>query len=194
MRRVIILTGTPGVGKTSVSRLLSKRLRAVNLDLNKMVKEDNLIIGMDKERETLIVDLDELSKRVNEIIESSSQDVILEGHYASDAVSSDLVSNIFVLRRDPYELKKVLKKRGFRKTKVMENVLAEILDICLFDAVNTYGVEKVCEIDVTDSSVNEVAERILRVIHGLDKTQLGRIDWIRKLEKEGRLDEFIGAF
>ena len=190
-RRVIILTGTPGVGKTNVSKLLSKRLKALNIDLNKIVREENLTVGRDVKRETLIVDLNGLSKRVNEIVESSSQDVILEGHYASDAISPDLVSHVFLLRRDPYVLKKTLKKRGFKEAKVMENVLAEILDVCLFGAVNKYGTEKVCELDVTNRSVNEVVESILRILGGLDEPSIGKVDWIGKLEKEGRFDEFI---
>ncbi|MCD6503749.1 AAA family ATPase, partial [Candidatus Bathyarchaeota archaeon] len=40
---MIIVTGTPGVGKSAVSRALSKELKAEYIDLTEFVKKHGLI-------------------------------------------------------------------------------------------------------------------------------------------------------
>ena len=188
---IIVITGTLGVGKTEVSQILSKRLNAVHLDLNKIAKEEQLTLGIDKERKSLIADLNRLSDRVEGLIKKSSGDVIIEGHYASDVVPPNLASYIFVLRKDPDTLKADLQRKGFKGQKISENVAAEILGVCLSDAVNTYGLKKVCEIDTTSKRVESIIEEIMSVLVGGKKPSVGKVDWLSKLEQEGRLEKFM---
>ncbi len=190
-RRVVLVTGTPGVGKTSVSRLLASKLNAVYVSLAELVKRESLIAGVDEERETLIADTDKVSKRVQEIVGSDEGDVIVDGHYAVDVVPAADVHLVFVLRRDPKELKVVMEMRGFKERKVWENLAAEILDVCLWDAVSVCGSDKVCEVDVSGRSVEEVVKDIVLVLEGKKKCRVGIVDWLGKLEKEGRLHEFL---
>lgn len=191
--RIIVITGTPGVGKTSVSRLLAIHLRALHLNLAKIVEDEGLTIGMDDERGSLIADLDKLSKRVNEILKKALNDVIVEGHFAADVVPGDVVSHVFILRCDPDELKRRLEERGFRERKVLENVAAEILDVCLWDAISMYGRKKACEIDVTEKSIKEIVDEIMAVLNGSKKASVGIVDWLNKLSMEGRLENFFGS-
>jgi len=190
-RRVILVTGTPGVGKTSISRLLASKLDAVYISLAELVKQERLISGVDKARETLIADTDKVSKRVKEIIKNSECDVIVDGHYAVDVVPTKAVHMVFVLRRDPSELKSVMENRGFKERKLWENLAAEILDVCLWDAVSACGSEKVCEIDVSGKRIEEVVEDVLSVLEERKKCRVGIVDWLGKLEGEGRLHEFL---
>lgn len=188
---IIVITGTPGVGKTKVSQILSNRLNAVHLDLSKIAKEERLTLGTDKERKSLIADLDRLSDRVQDLIKKSSRDIIIEGHYASDVIPPNLASYVFVLRKDPDTLKADLKRKGFKGQKLSENVAAEILGVCLSDAVNTYGLKKVCEIDATNKCVESIIEEIMLVSVGEEKPSVGKVDWLNKLEREGRLEIFM---
>ena len=190
-RRVILVTGTPGVGKTSVSRLLASKLDAVYINLAELVERERLISGVDKARETLIADTPRVSKRVQEIIKSSEGDVIVDGHYAVDVVSTKDVHVVFVLRRDPDDLKGLMENRGFKERKLWENLAAEILDVCLWDAVSACGSDKVCEIDVSGKRIEEVVEDMLLTLEGRRKCQVGIVDWLGKLEEEGRLHEFL---
>jgi len=193
-RRIILVTGTPGVGKTSISRLLASKLDAVHVNIAELVERESLISGVDKARETLIADTDKVSKRVQEIIKSSDCDIIVDGHYAVDVVPTKNVHMVFVLRRDPSELKGFMKKRGFKERKLWENLAAEILDVCLWDAVSACGSDKVCEIDVSGRKIEEVVEDMILMLEGRKKWRVGIVDWLGKLEGEGRLHEFLKTF
>jgi len=190
-RRVILVTGTPGVGKTSVSRLLASKLDAVYVNLGELVEQEKLVSGVDKVRGTLIADMDRVSKRVQGIIKSSEGDVVVDGHYAVDVVPTKDIHMVFVLRRDPNELKSIMENLGFKERKLWENLAAEILDVCLWDAVSACGSDKVCEIDVSGKKIEEVVEDIILMLEGKKKCQVGIVDWLGKLEREGRLHEFL---
>jgi len=190
-RRVILVTGTPGVGKTAVSSLLAFKLDAVHVDLAELVKRENLISGVDKARETLIADAGRVSKRIREIMRESEGDVIVDGHYSVDVVSAKNVHMVFVLRRSPYELKGFMEDRGFKGRKLWENLADEILDVCLWDAVSACGSDKVCEIDASGRRVEDVVEDMISVLEGRKKCRVGVVDWLGKLEAEERLHEFL---
>ena len=57
---IILITGTPGVGKTTVSSILVEKTGAYLVDINKLVDEKHLYTGIDEERGYKIVDLDSL--------------------------------------------------------------------------------------------------------------------------------------
>lgn len=189
-----MITGTPGVGKSSVSRLLSSKINAQVISISDLVRREKLYSGVDERRDTLIADMERLSRRMENLISSISENVIVEGHFAVDVVPPEKISLVFVLRRDPEELKKVLEKRFYKKSKVKENVAAEILDVCLYDAVKRCGVDKVCEIDVTSRSLEDVVQEIVDVLNGAKKRKIGIVDWLGKLESEGKLDEYLSDF
>jgi len=190
-RKIILVTGTPGVGKTAISRLLASKLNAAHIDLGELVKREKLASGIDKVRGSLIADIDKVSKRVQEIIENCDCNVIVDGHYATDVVPSENVDFVFVLRRNPDELKNIMEGRGLKGKKIRENLEAEILDVCLVDAVSTCGTEKVCEIDTSGIGIGEAAKDILLIMKGKKKCQVGVVDWLGKLEAEDRLHNFL---
>jgi len=193
-RRIYIVTGTPGVGKSSISKMLASILGARLISISELVKKEGLYTGWDEKRETLIADTDRLSERISEIINAERRTIIIEGHYAVHVVPPEKVDLIFVLRRDPRKLKKTLEDRGYSRRKVMENLAAEILDVCLFDAVDICGVEKVCEIDTTSRSPEEIVDEIILVIKGERKPEVGIVDWLGMLESEGILDDYLREF
>lgn len=189
--RVIVMTGTPGVGKTVISKILADRLNAHYVNISKLVKRENLIEGIDMDMDTTIADMGKLTDAISTIIDASSQDVIIDGHLAAEVVSSSFVPQIFVLRMDPTVIQRRLQKRGYETKKIMENVAAEILDVCLVGIIKKHGVERVDEIDITGMRVNEVIDKIMKVLDGRIKPRSKGVDWLGKLEKNGRLDEFM---
>jgi len=188
---IILVTGTPGIGKTEVSRTLASMLNAKHIDLGELVKHENLISGVDEVRRTLIVDINKVSKRLDNIIKETNQDVVIDGHYAVDVVPPKEVELVLVLRRDPDELQGLMENKGFRERELYENLAAEILDVCLWNAVKVCGLNKVCEIDASGKGVREVAEHTISVLSGERQRQVGIVDWLGKLDKEGRLQHFF---
>jgi len=190
-RRVILVTGTPCVGKTSVARLLSSKLDAFYVNLTELAVNANLISGRDKERNSAIVDENAMRRKIREIIGSCNKDIIIDGHYAASVVPQKNVTCVFVLRRDPMELRKLMEKNGFSGRKLWENLASEILDVCLVEALNLHGKEKVCELDASGKSVEEVVREILNILEGRRKCRMGLVDWLGMLEKKGLLEEFL---
>jgi adenylate kinase len=193
-RKIVLVTGTPGVGKTTVSRRLASRLDAQYVGVTDLVKKEQLISGVDEVRRTLVADTEKMLKRVQEIFDFDGGNIVVDGHYAVDVVPKKEVNVVFVLRRDPAELKKALEKRGFEGKKLWENLAAEILDVCLLDALSACGADKVCEVDVSGKSVEAVVDEIFSVMEKKKTCRTGVVDWLGKLENEGRLGEFLRDF
>ena len=158
MKKIIIVTGTPCTGKTSVSKKLAAKLDALHVDLAELVKREKLYCGIDKERNSIIADLDKVSQRIKEVIQEAKGDVIIDGHYAVHVVNPETVDFVFVLRKDPRKLKVLMERRGYSGKKLWENIEAEILDVCLMEAIDVCGKDKVCEIDTTDMSIDEAVD------------------------------------
>lgn len=174
--------------------MLATKLGAVHLDLGEVVKQKRLFSGYDNERNSLIADIRRLSRHVRKITASSTQDFIIDGHYAADIVPAKMVFLAFVLRCDPEELTERLRKAGFQKRKISENVAAEILDVCLWDTLTKYPSKIVCEIDTTGKEQSQVVQEIELVLHGKKKATSGNVDWLSKLDREGKLDLALHEF
>ena len=191
MKRVILITGTPCVGKTTIAKILTPKLNAEYINLTNYAKTHNLTLAKDKKRQTTIIDEKAMRQELEKTIQDSTlQTIIIDGHYAPAVTPSELVSNVFVLRRNPKELKIFMEKRGYTENKLWENLSAEILDCCLIEAVQTQQ-GKVCEIDATSKTVDEVTAEILDVLGAPKKCCTGFVDWLGMLEKEGLTDQYL---
>jgi broad-specificity NMP kinase len=84
-----------------------------------------------------------------------------------------------------------MEKCGFQGPKLWENLASEILDVCLVEALREHRKEKVCELDITGKTVENVTREILDVLNERKKCYVGCVDWLGMLEKEGLADEFL---
>lgn len=190
--RVILVTGTPCVGKTSVAGLLASKLDAFYVNLTELALHENLISGKDEKRGSIIVNENRMRRKIREIIEDCDKsEVIVDGHYAVSVVPKELTTHVFVLRRDPVELRKFMEQCGFSGRKLWENLASEILDVCLCEALNVYEKGRICELDVSGKSVEEIVDEILDIMNGSKECRVGVVDWLDKLENEGVLEEFL---
>jgi adenylate kinase len=191
-KRIILLTGTPCVGKTSTARLLTVKLNALYVNLTDLAVQYKLVSGKDETRNTIIVDEPRMKKKIRSIIQKTDKkEVVIDGHYAVNVVPKELVTRVFVLRRDPVELRGLMEHCGFQGRKLFENLASEALDVCLFDALKAVGKRRVCELNVTGQTVEETVKQIMFLLHHPSKCRVGVVDWLGKLEKEGLLDEYV---
>ncbi len=77
--------------------------------------------------------------------------------------------------------------------KQSENLSAEILDVCLVEALQKQPIEKVCEIDITGKTVDDTLTEVLKVLEGKQKCYVGCVDWLGLLEREGKIDEYLNT-
>ena len=184
--KAIVVTGTPAVGKTAVSRLLAKTLGGVHIDLGREARRRGLTLGLDKRRRTLIADTKKLRDLVEDHFGKGIAPVIVNGHLAPDVVPRRVLKTAFVLRCSPDKLMLRMKRRRYGAEKIRENLAAEALDVCLFEAISVYGREKVHEIDCTHMTPEETVGEMLGVLEGHMKPIVGRVDWLAELDRQGR--------
>jgi adenylate kinase len=191
-KRVFLVTGTPCVGKTAIAEHLSSKLDGLYVNLTELAMKENLILRQDKKRNSGIINENKMRHMLDKIIdESEKAAIIIDGHYAAAVTPRDKVTRILVLRRDPRELRVFMERNGFPEPKLSENLAAEILDVCLVEALREHGKEKVCEMDVTGKTIDQSVIDALAMLHSHKKCRVGCVDWIGTLEKEGVLDDYL---
>ena len=190
-KRVMLVTGTPGVGKTTLAKKLAEKLNAEYVNLTELSEKANLAKAKDKIRGTNIIDEAKMHREIKTMIEKSQTDLVIDGHYAAAVTPKAYVTHIFVLRRNPVELRRVMRQLGFNAAKQEENLAAEILDVCLVEALHNQEKEKICELDVTGKTTEETLGEVLEVIDHKKQCFVGVVDWLGLLEREGKLDEYL---
>ena len=179
---LIVITGNPGVGKHTVAGEISKQIELPIMDINSIARDAELF---EKNEDTNDVDITRLEKIIKERISSPS---LIVGHLAPYVLSSDQVKKVIVLRRNPYDLISVYKKRQYTEGKTRENTGSEILGIIAHDAINQFGA-KVFQVDVTGKSISEVTEKILNIINRRGISE--EVDWLDLVTKQNDLKKFF---
>ncbi len=187
-RRVIVIAGVPGVGKSTVAGAVAGRLGCPVIGVSELALKEGALLGRDVERETDIVDLPKLIEKITEAIHETEGPIIVEGHYAYDVVPSDLVSYALVLRRAPWVLKEELRERGYSDQKTRENVEAELLDVPLVEAIEALGPDLVCEADTTGRTPEETVDEVLGIVEGSILCQRNLVDWLGSPEARNLLE------
>jgi adenylate kinase len=126
-----------------------------------------------------------LKKVIKKKISKSS---LIVGHLAPYVLSSEQVKKVIVLRRNPYDLISVYRKRGYTEEKIRENAGSEILGVIVHDAISQFG-GNVFQLDTTGKSISETTEKVLDIISG-EKTN-EEVDWLDLVTKHNDLKKFF---
>lgn len=171
----IIITGTPGVGKTTtITQLLSLAssstppLALKHLSINDLVKSRNCHEGYDDNLQTYIVDDDKLMDEVeNEISDGGAEGGFVIDWHSTAGFAVRWVDLVVVLRcAETDVLFDRLQKRGYKDEKVQENMDAEIFGVVLDEAKEAWDEAQVVELkSVEAEDVEENAERVLQWIN-----------------------------
>lgn len=195
--KIVVISGTPGTGKTTVSNKISEKINANIISLNQIALSDEYIVKYDKKRETQVIDTDKLLQNIINLIKKFKQlneeILIIEGHFA-DIIPNEYFDFAIVLRCEPYELMKRLQNRDYRKEKVIENVQSEILGNCANYLLQKNLIIPIYEIDTSNSIPDEVSVKILKIINKTeidDDLLLGNIDWLQELFQKDKMSDFF---
>ena len=164
----IIVTGTPGTGKTQAARGLARRLGIPLVDVNGLIREKRLWHG--HEGGSRLVQLPALRRELLRV----RGDAVFDSHLLCDlSMPADVV---FVLRTDPVALRRRLSKRPYSAKKIRENVEAEALDYCTIRARQNYPPAAIIEVDTTGKRVSATVSEMLRLLHR-GEPRIGIVDW-----------------
>ncbi len=169
------ITGTPGVGKSTVSEILAHKYAVI--DIHSYVEEHGLFEEYDEEAGSYDVDVEKLNDSI--LSEDLKGTVFLDGHL-SHFVDCDI---IIVMRCEPRKIYQRLKDRGYDEKKILENVQAEVLDVILSESMESGA--KVYEIDCSELSPAQVADEIERIVilGETDDASPGSVDWSGEMEE-----------
>lgn len=132
--KAIIVTGTPGTGKSTFSKkLCAENVELEYFDLNDYIKKNKLYDSFDEELDTFVVDEDVVSEILIPLITSSEKTILVDSHM-SHYLDPKYVSLCYVTKCSLGELKKRLVKRGYSEQKIRDNLDAEIFDVCRIDS------------------------------------------------------------
>ena len=110
----IFITGTPCTGKTTLASKLKGRL----IKINDLAITHGFVMGTDEEKGYKVIDIDRLSRHVDELTRDCDETLIFEGHLTHLCDGAD---KVIVLRVRPEVLKKRLEARDYSESKIPPN-------------------------------------------------------------------------
>lgn len=179
----IIITGNPGVGKHTIAKKLSKNLNYKILDINKIALDSKIF---EKKDGAYDIDVRKLKKILKNKIKKES---IVVGHLAPYVVTKKQITKAIILRKNPYKLTPIYKKRKYSTKKIAENEGSEILGVIAYDTIKKFGKNKCFQIDTTSKTVSKITKMITNIING--KSESDEIDWLTLISNKNDLKKFF---
>jgi len=179
-----VITGNPGTGKHTIAKLISEKLNLEVIDINTVAINQGLF---KKNNGVLDIDVNKLKKVINK---KTLKDSILVGHLAPYVISSKNVEVSVVLRKSPYKLQPIYKKRKYDRKKSLENLGSEILGITYYDAMHQFGQKKTLQIDTSTRSISATAKKVESVFKGA-RINEDKIDWLQLVLKKRDMQKFF---
>ena len=180
----LVITGNPGVGKHTIAELFLKYDTSYQiLDINKFAIENDF---GEKINDGTEVDTTRLK---NEIQKLNLNKLLIVGHLAPYVLDESDIDIVIILRKNPYDLIEIYKKRDYQKFKIKENTGSEILGVITNDSIASFGKEKSFEIDTTEKT----PEKILKEMNNIIKNHEGGdiVDWLRLVEEKNEINKFF---
>ncbi|KAJ3254509.1 hypothetical protein HK103_007145 [Boothiomyces macroporosus] len=156
----ILITGTPGTGKTTTSQLAASALNFNHIEVGKIVKEKGLHDGYDEEFQSYYIDEDKVVDELEPIMANGGNIV---DHHGCDFFPERWFDLVVVLTCDNTTLYSRLENRNYPTKKIQENVECEIMQVVLNEAYESYKPEIVvtlpsCSVEEMESNVERIEQ------------------------------------
>ena len=145
--KVILMTGTPGTGKTTTCKRIKRELKKIEktvkiLNVSELIKKEELFEAYDADMETHIIDDAHVRRRVKNIINSCRKDYLLIETHTVSTIPRNAIDRAIVLTAETSVLYDRLTERNYPKCKIEENIDCEIMQVVYEEAVQRFGLEK----------------------------------------------------
>ena len=139
---VILVTGVPGSGKSTLSSALGKELGCKVVNVTELVKRKEFYTEIEKDEcgnDLYVVNMDSLAEYVLNL----DGCVIVEG-VVVDFVPPEGVKKVIYLQANVKDLISRMEKRGYCKEKICSNLEAELIGSYLLMLKGIYGKRVIC--------------------------------------------------
>lgn len=154
----LLVTGTPGTGKTTLCAELAEATGWRHVNVGELVREKGLHDGRDEAFDTFTLNED---KVCDELEDAMAGGRCIVDFHTCDFFPERWFQLVAVLRADNGAVFTRLEKRGYSQKKVTENVEAEIMQVCLDEARESYSASIVHEL--RSDSVAEMRANVRRL-------------------------------
>ena len=173
---VIAITGSPGVGKTTISDMLASQGWKVN-NIAELAKTFDCEGDYDELMGCVEIDIHKLAER---FLMEPNDNLIIDGHLAHFLA----VDAIVILRCEPSQLRARLESRGYTQSKINANLEWELIAGTWSEIVEFDIDVPILELDSSTLSAEELIKRLLDWIDGDFKHNStiisNAIDWLGK--------------
>lgn len=141
----ILVTGTPGVGKTTLSSYLSSILQIPHIDVSSLIIKNKLYDMYSEEDDTFDFSARKVRKHLKNVL---LDDFIVETH-TIEIIKKYKFDHVFIIRAPVSILTKRLSERGYKAEKIEANIDCEIFNEIgflaekYFDNVKYFGSEEI---------------------------------------------------
>ncbi|OWT35419.1 hypothetical protein AYX14_03554 [Cryptococcus neoformans] len=170
---IVLITGTPGTGKTLHSQLLVSELSEADspipmkhLNIGDIVKEHGFHEGWDEEWKCWIVDEERLLDWMEEVVnprDGPAETGFVIDHHDPSLFPERWIDLAVVLTCDNGILHDRLTVRNYPANKITENITAEIMMTCLNETRESYAEEIVVQLQSEGKDDGEVEENVRRI-------------------------------
>ncbi|KAG9063471.1 hypothetical protein KI688_004355 [Linnemannia hyalina] len=151
----ILITGTPGTGKTTTSEMAAEATGLTHINVGDLVKAKSLHEGLDTEYDSYILDEDKLVDEMEEMMRPGGK--IVDFH-TCEIFPERWFDLVIVLRTDNGVLYPRLESRGYNAKKINENMECEIMQVVLEEARESYEEQIVIELE--SNSIEQMEENV----------------------------------
>ena len=169
----ILITGTPGVGKTSFAALLQEKLKELKgidfkiINIGNLVNEKKLYKKWNKEFDVPEFDDDMVNDELAPSLEEGG--VILDFH-SSSFLPEDSIDLVVLLRCNNTELYDRLAARGYNQKKITENIDCEIMEVTSEEVRDSYKSDIILELK--SEVIEDMENNLDKVINTLENKNL----------------------
>ena len=168
----ILITGTPGVGKTAMATLVAETLKMTHFNVGDIIKEKKFTKEYDENLQTNVLDEDALldhleiefeSERSRQLDDEHGEGLggVVTDYHSCEMFPERWFDLVIVLRADTHVLFDRLVARGYSEEKRNQNMECEIMQVLLEEAKESYAPEIVVELK--NNTLEEMDSNIQRI-------------------------------